>query len=43
VDIDVAISLLRFYGSIEKISGRVGAVTEADLKEYKKLRASAWG
>lgn len=42
VDIDVAISLLRFYGSIEKISGRVGSVTEADLAEYKKLRASAW-
>jgi 5'-3' exonuclease len=42
VEIQVAISLLRFYGSIEKICQRVGSVTVADFEEYKRLRKSAW-
>jgi 5'-3' exonuclease len=42
VDIEVAISLLRFYGSIEKMCQRIGSVTPVDFEDYKRLRKSAW-
>ena len=38
VDIQTAVSLLRFYGSIEKIK----SVSPDDLSLYKKLRTSVW-
>lgn len=38
VDIQTAVSLLRFYGSIEKIK----SISPDDLSLYKKLRTSVW-
>ena len=42
VDIQTAISLLRFYGSLEKILERLTVLTLDDLSLYKQLRTSAW-
>jgi 5'-3' exonuclease len=43
VDIQTAISMLRFYGSIEKIQERMPRIINtADLEEYRNLRNGSW-
>jgi len=43
VDLHTGVSLLRFYGSLEKIHERLPAtVSEEQIGQYKKLRESVW-
>jgi 5'-3' exonuclease len=42
VDIQTAVSLLRFYGSLQKINERLPTVSREDIDSYMRLRESVW-
>ena len=42
VDIQSAVSLLRFYGSIFKVHERLPIITKEDIEQYMKLKESVW-
>jgi 5'-3' exonuclease len=42
VDIQTAVSLLRFYGSIYKVYERLPTITKEDIEHYMRLKESVW-